>query len=1055
MAKNLKFTIKNSQIAAAVNLSGLTESLQKKNEETSTDAPNSQTTAHASPSAAHATPRSGGKAKQEPAEAKEDKPRVRARAKSAFVEGGSADAESAVHSQEEVHESALAESHSKKRLEETTNETPEEAPPQAQEIAEETLSKEKTARRKTVSSMTEPEEKQEQETQEKQPQQKIVSDVATSGLETADEPASITSSIPPPENKTHESAQETTHTALQQEAPKAPSASNHAPSRVQNTHQANQQGARSFSSTQRPRTDQPQSRTPAGPYRARTPYSDTRSDNRSDTRSDTRQNAQRPVQAHTERHAPRPAAEESYASRPLIRNPSLFSAGKTPPPSIALTPAREKLGPTGKHVRDLLPPPKPPRSSAPPARLNAPPPRQKEESATAKPAARTTPATTARVGEEDAKKGGAKTGRLKEFQDVKPVRKGLSRGFDARDRQGLRSSEEDSVWRKRKNKLGKLVEAPVTVRPTSLHVRLPISVKDLAAEMKIKASQVIEKIFLHGLARTINDFLDDPTLVELIGHELGCELVIDTKEEDRIRITGQTVREEVAATDASKLIVRPPIVAFMGHVDHGKTSLIDAIRKSNRVAGEAGAITQHIGAFQCVTPVGKITVLDTPGHEAFSAMRARGADVTDIVVLVVAGDEGIRQQTIEAIEHAKAANVTIVVAINKCDKPNFNAETVYRQLSEHELLPEAWGGSILTINCSAVSGAGIPELLEMLALQSEVLELRADPTGRARGRVIESEMHKGMGPTATILVQNGTLRKGDSLVFDQHWGRVKTMRNDVGGAQLEASPSTPVEITGLSGLPEAGQEFIVVSSEREAREISEKRMLGFQQNRLQQAKKVSLESLAQQASDTERKILYMVLRADMQGSLEALQTSLKKIHSKKVAIHVMAAGVGEISESDVQLAAMSKGVILGFHSSIESHAESIIRQTGVQVYLHDIIYHAVDEVKLLMAGLLDRIAVETEKGKAEVLEIFHSSQMGLIAGCRIIEGSVMRNYPLRLRRDKDIVWQGSLSSLKRGKEDAREVQKGIECGMVLQGCKDVQKGDIIEAYEITYITQEL
>ena len=493
----------------------------------------------------------------------------------------------------------------------------------------------------------------------------------------------------------------------------------------------------------------------------------------------------------------------------------------------------------------------------------------------------------------------------------------------------------------------------------------------------------------------------------------------------------------------------------MGHVDHGKTSLIDAIRKSNRAAGEAGAITQHIGAFRCSTPVGDIAILDTPGHEAFSAMRARGADVTDIVVLVVAGDEGMRVQTIEAMNHAKEAKVTIVVAINKCDKPNFNADNVYRQLSEQDLLPEVWGGQTITVNCSAVTGEGIRQLLEMLALQAEILELRADPTTRARGAVLESEMHKGMGSVATLLVQNGTLRCGDSLVFGQEWGKVKTMRDEFNKEILEAGPSTPVAITGLSGLPEAGDDFVVVKNEKEARTIAEARRLDIRHTNLSMTKKISMDNIFQQAATTSKKVLNIVLRADVQGSLEAMKSALLKIQSTKAELNIIFAGVGEVSESDVQLAATSKAVILGFHSQIESHADALLKQLGVQVKLHSIIYHAVDDVKVLMAGLLDKIAQETEKGKAEIKALFQSSQLGTILGCIVTEGAIHRNNAIRVKRGNDVVWKGTISSLKRVKEDVREVVKGLECGIVLNNCNEAKEGDILEAYEITYITQEL
>lgn len=736
-----------------------------------------------------------------------------------------------------------------------------------------------------------------------------------------------------------------------------------------------------------------------------------------------------------------------------------------PPPPAPKQPApfitpREKLGPTGRHINDLLPPKREP--------VPAPRPPLRPEERKAQPAAHDdkgspkakTPESTAAKEKEsaDAKKALInKPAKPKEFRDIKPAPRKIepTRSFDARDRQGLRASEEAPVWRKKRHKQTRQIE-DTTIRPTSLKVRLPIVIKDLAAEMKLKASQLIQKLFMQGVIVTLNDFLDDETTIQLLGQEFGCEITIDTAEKQRLQVTDKTIKQEVLEIDPALLTIRPPIVAFMGHVDHGKTSLIDAIRKSNRAAGEAGAITQHIGAFKCHTEIGDIAILDTPGHEAFSAMRARGADVTDIVVLVVAGDEGIRQQTIEAIQHAKAAKVAIVVAINKSDKPNFNPENIYRQLSEHELLPESWGGETITVNCSAVTGEGIQQLLEMLALQAEVLELKANPTSRARGSVLESEMHKGMGAVATVLVQNGTLRLGDALVFGQTWGRVKTMHDEYNHNLVEAGPSTPVEITGLSGLPEAGEEFIVVKNEREAREIAEGRMQDIRQNYFQLKKKMSMENLFQQAADAPMiKTLNIVLRADVQGSLEALKTALLKIDSKKAEINIISTGVGEVLESDVQLAAASKAVILGFHTQIESHADELVKQLGVQVRLHNIIYHALDDIKAIMAEMLDKVALEVEKGKTEVKAIFKSSQYGTIAGCIVTEGSIHRNHHVRLRRGNEIIWKGTISSLKRVKEDVREVVKGLECGVVLNGFSDYLEGDILESYEITYIAQEL
>lgn len=752
------------------------------------------------------------------------------------------------------------------------------------------------------------------------------------------------------------------------------------------------------------------------------------------------------------------------APKPKARPPRRYIDEPRHKPSIRPTselPTRvapfEKLGPTGKHIKDLLPvrPAKvepSPQAAAKTTEKKV----EKTGSTEEKSRSRKPGEAPAKETESDSKKG-AKTGKAKEFRDIKPAMRkpeGASRSFDGRDRQGLRGGEEEH-WRKRRPKAQSRVQEDTTIRPTSLKVRIPVTIKDLAADMKLKASQLVAKLFMQGIVATLNDYLEDETTIQVLGQEFGCEIEIDTAEEQRVRVTSKTIKEEISESTAEELETRPPIVAFMGHVDHGKTSLIDYIRKSNRAAGEAGAITQHIGAFKCHTAVGDIAILDTPGHEAFSAMRARGADVTDIVVLVVAGDEGIRQQTVEAIQHAKAAKVTIVVAINKCDKPNFDVELVYRQLAEQELLPEAWGGQTITVNCSAVSGEGVQALLEMLALQAEVLELNANPHMRARGSVLESEMHKGMGAVATVLVQNGTLRPGDSLVFGQTWGRVKTMRNEFQTELEAAPPSTPVEITGLSGLPEAGEEFIAVKNEREARSIAEKRMEGIRQSNLLLKKKLSLENLFQQASDgSTKKILNVILRADVQGSLEALKSALLKIESKKAELNIIFTGVGEVSESDVQLAAASKAVILGFHTQIESHADGLVKQLGVQVKLHDIIYHAVDDFKIILAGLLDKIAIETDKGKAEVLATFKSSQHGIIAGCIVTEGSILRNCQMRVRRGSEIVWKGSVGSLKRVKEDVREVAKGLECGIVM-GFQEYQIGDILESYEVTYITQEL
>ncbi|HAB99684.1 MAG TPA: translation initiation factor IF-2 [Parachlamydiales bacterium] len=629
------------------------------------------------------------------------------------------------------------------------------------------------------------------------------------------------------------------------------------------------------------------------------------------------------------------------------------------------------------------------------------------------------------------------------------------RSFDARDRQGLRAGDDEAWRKKRAHKQMRRHQEEIVIRPKELSVRLPITIKDLAHEMKLKASQLIAKLFMQGIIVTLNDYLDDETVVQLLGHEFDCTISIDTSEQKRIQITDRTIRQEIDAAAPGNLILRAPVVAFMGHVDHGKTSLIDTIRKSNRASQEAGAITQHIGAFKVKTNAGEVTILDTPGHEAFSEMRTRGANVTDIVILVVAGDEGIKAQTEEAIRQAREANVPILVAINKCDKPNFDEQKIYRELADRDLLPESWGGSIITVNCSAVSGVGVPELLEMIALQAEILELRANPESRARGTVLESEMHKGLGAVATVLIQNGTLRKGDAIVFGHHSGRIKTMQDDHGKPIESAGPSTPVKITGLSELALAGNEFIVVKNEKEARELADARSEGRERHLMAQAKIGGLEKLMQKRESGEKKILPLILRADVQGSLEALKTSLMKIHSNKVRLEIVNADVGEISESDISLAAASKATIVGFHTTIESHADDLIKQKKVPIYTQDVIYHLIDEVKNRMRSLLDKLEKETDTGAALVKAAFKSSQLGVIAGCQITDGIIKRSSLIRQIRGKEIIWKGKVASLKRLKEDVKEVKEGFECGILLEGQSDIKEGDVLQAYEITYLEQDL
>lgn len=720
---------------------------------------------------------------------------------------------------------------------------------------------------------------------------------------------------------------------------------------------------------------------------------------------------------------------------------------------------KSKFGPTGKHINHLLA-----KTFKAPA---------KEEKVVAG-SKSTKPVASDKTGKPGTSEGGEQNNREKQFNPANrspasgPKRdagkKNLTdfrdrskksdeslKAFTGRDRYGLNEGGEEDRWRKKRvYKPKKHYDEASIQRPTHIKISLPITVKDLAAEMKLKASEVIQKLFIHGMTYVVNDILDSETAVQFIGLEFGCTIDIDYSEQDKLCLSNDTVRDEIQSTDPSKLVIRSPIVAFMGHVDHGKTTLIDSLRKSNVAATEAGAITQHMGAFCCSTPVGDITILDTPGHEAFSAMRARGAEVCDIVVLVVAGDEGIKEQTLEAIEHAKAADIAIVVAINKCDKPNFNSETIYRQLSEINLLPEAWGGSTVTVNTSAKTGEGLSELLEMLALQAEVLELKADPSARARGLVIESELHKGLGPVATVLIQNGSLKLGEALVFNDCYGKVKTMHNEHNELMKDAGPSIPVLITGLSDIPKAGDPFFVVKNEKTARDIIEARSAGQQRFALQQKKRPNFDSMLQN-----KKTLKLMIKADVQGSIEALVSSISKIKSEKVDVEILTNSVGEISESDIRLAAASKAVLIGFHTGIESHAEPLIKSLGVRVELFTVIYHAIDAIKEIMTSLLDPIAEEKDEGSAEIKEIFRSSQVGSIYGCIVTEGIMTRNHKVRVLRNKEILWKGTLSSLKRVKEDVKEVRKGLECGILLEGYQQAQIGDVLQCYEVIYHPQKL
>ena len=569
-----------------------------------------------------------------------------------------------------------------------------------------------------------------------------------------------------------------------------------------------------------------------------------------------------------------------------------------------------------------------------------------------------------------------------------------------------------------------------------------ISVGELAAQLGAKAAEVQGRLMAIGTMATVNQALD-PEVAEQVATQYDFE--VQNVGFDEAAVLGES--ESAAATEGGGEL-RPPVITVMGHVDHGKTSLLDAIRKTNVVEGEAGGITQHIGAYQTKSGDSTLTFIDTPGHEAFTAMRARGAEVTDIVVLVVAASEGIMPQTVEAIEHAQAAGVPIIVAVNKVDLPDANSQQTRQRLMEHNLVPEDFGGDTICVDVSALKGTGIDQLLEMLALQAEVLEVRADPSVRARGIVLESRLDKGRGPVATVLIQDGTLRRGDSIVVGTGYGRVRAMENERGERVNEAPPSTPVQIIGLSAVPDAGQTFNAVENERAARDVAEHRESGQRSQPQQQKPRVSLEDLFAQAEGDGPKELRVVLKGDVHGSVEAVRESLEKLSTEEVKVDVISAGVGGISENDVMLAKASAAIVVGFNVRPDSAARRAAEGQAVDVRTYQIIYELTDEVRKAMAGLLPPKIEEKVLGRIEVRKTFNVPRVGTIAGCYVTEGMVKRSARARLVRDGVQVWEGGLASLKHFKDDTREVQTGFECGIGLEGYNDVKVGDVIEPYEI-------
>jgi len=590
--------------------------------------------------------------------------------------------------------------------------------------------------------------------------------------------------------------------------------------------------------------------------------------------------------------------------------------------------------------------------------------------------------------------------------------------------------------------------APTEVRVIEVHVPETITVAELAHKMAVKASEVIKHLMKLGQMVTINQSLDQDTAMILV-EEMGHKAIVAALDDPEAFTADEVLQQQ------SEALPRAPVVTVMGHVDHGKTSLLDYIRRAKVASGEAGGITQHIGAYHVETPRGMISFLDTPGHEAFTAMRARGAKATDIVILVVAADDGVMPQTREAIKHAKAAGVPIVVAINKIDKPDANAERVRSELVVEEVVPEEFGGESPFVPVSAKTGQGIDSLLEQVLLQAEVLELRAPVDAMAKGLVIEAELDKGRGPVATVLVQSGTLKTGDIVLAGSTYGRVRAMLDENGKTIKSAGPSIPVEIQGLTEVPAAGDEFMVMSDERRAREIATYRAGKFRNTKLAKQQAAKLENMFTDMTAGEVKLVPIIVKADVQGSQEALAQSLLKLSTDEVKVQLVYAAVGGISESDVNLAIASKAVIIGFNTRADAGARKLAENNGVDLRYYNIIYDAVDELKAAMSGMLTPEKKEEVIGTAEIRQVFKVSKIGSIAGCMVTTGVVRRAARLRLLRNNMVVFTGELDSLKRFKDDVREVKEGFECGLNIKNYNEIQEGDVLEFFEIREVARTL
>ena len=634
----------------------------------------------------------------------------------------------------------------------------------------------------------------------------------------------------------------------------------------------------------------------------------------------------------------------------------------------------------------------------------------------------------------------------------KPGARKSSRKKDDRpkfDRTELHVASEKSGRRRKKSRVRTSIKAAPTrhgfempTAPIVREVSIPetVSVGDLAQKMSIKATDLIKGMMGMGLMATINQVIDQDTAV-LVVEELGHKPKLLQENELEAEVL-QAVTQTERDTET-----RAPVVTIMGHVDHGKTSLLDYIRRAKVAEGEAGGITQHIGAYSVETDNGAITFLDTPGHAAFTAMRARGAKATDLVVLVVAADDGVMPQTIEAVQHSKAADVPIIVAVNKMDRPDANPDRIMQDLSNQEIIPEEWGGETIFAKVSALTGEGVDSLLESISLQAELLELRAANDGPASGVVVESRLDKGRGPVATVLVQSGSLKRGDMLLAGQVYGRVRGIYDELGNEVQQAGPSTPIELLGLSGPPEAGDDAVVVTDERKAREIALSRQVKIREAKLARQQAAKLDNIFDQIGASQQAAVNLVVKADVQGSVEALRDALTGLSTDEVRVSIVASGTGGISETDVNLAIASSAIVIGFNVRADSAARRLIESEGVDLHYFSVIYDIIDTVKKAMSGLLSPEIREEIVGIAEVRDVFRSRRLGAIAGCMVMEGSVRRSNPIRVLRDSIVIYEGELESLRRFRDDVANVQSGTECGIGVKNYNDVKVGDQIEVFE--------